>query len=136
MDLEKHLKQGADPYNRWQTYHPQRRQILFCSAHCKGQELGPTIAASLFFQSLLLRNWQSGFFKKLFIIYVFIFTFWLYLVACGVLVPQVGLESVPLVVGAPSLKRWITRNVPDNQDFYVQPPDFSKLTAKSSYFIF
>ena len=53
--------------------------------------------------------------------------------ACGILVPQPGLESVPLVVGALSLKRWITRNVPDSQDFYVQPPDFSKLTAKSSY---
>ena len=42
----------------------------------------------------------------------YLFIFWLHHVACGILVPQPGMEPVPPVVGGWSFNHWIFREVP------------------------
>ena len=60
------------------------------------------------------------------------FFFWLYHVACGILVPQQGIEPVPSGVKRQSPNHWATREVPvgkylirgvsDNSSAYANTP--------------
>ena len=52
---------------------------------------------------------ESGFF--------FLFLFWPCFMACGILVPQSGIELFPAVVEAQSLNPWTAREVPGNLEF-------------------
>ena len=45
-------------------------------------------------------------------LFVFVGGFWSHHAACGILVPQPGVEPVPLALGARSLKHWTSREVP------------------------
>ena len=53
-------------------------------------------------------------------IYLFIWLYWLLgackplVVACGILVPWLGIEPGPPALGAQSLSHWTTRGVPEN----------------------
>ena len=66
-------------------------------------------------------------------------TFWLHHAACGILVPQPGMEPEPPAVEAWSLNCWITREVPYTEPFkegtnnlsiaQAFPPTIDELTA-------
>ena len=47
-----------------------------------------------------------------FLVFILFIYFWPCRVACSILVPWPGIEPMPPVVEAPSLNRWITREVP------------------------
>ena len=49
----------------------------------------------------------------------FFFFFWPHHAACGILVPQPGIEPVPPAVEAQSLNHWTAREVPLFPDFKV-----------------
>ena len=43
---------------------------------------------------------------------LFVFNFWPHSVACGILVPQPGIETAPSVLGAQSLNHWTGKEGP------------------------
>ena len=43
---------------------------------------------------------------------LFVFVFWLHSVPCGTLVPQPGIEPVPIALETQSLNHWTAREVP------------------------
>ena len=47
------------------------------------------------------------------------FFFFLHPMACGILVPQPGMESLPPIVETQSLNYWTPREVPNCQDLYI-----------------
>ena len=71
----------------------------------------------LFLLSMLLTVGLSG----MSFIYLFIILkiFWLYHVACGILVPRPGIKPTPPTVEAWSLNHWTAREVPMYVLYYV-----------------
>ena len=67
------------------------------------------------------------FFKlKSFYYYYFFLFFRLYCAACGILVPQPRIKSLPSALGVPSLNQWAAREIPllnlnftDVSEFYL-----------------
>ena len=51
----------------------------------------------------------------------FFFFFWPRCVACGILVPQPGIEPTPLVLEVWSLNHWIAREAPTPYTFLLPP---------------
>ena len=48
--------------------------------------------------------------------------FWLHCTACGILVPQSGIQPTSLAMEAPSLNHWTTRDVPKGEFLRVVSP--------------
>ena len=46
------------------------------------------------------------------VVFFFFFSFWLCCEACGILVPQLGIEPMPLAMEAQSSNHWTARELP------------------------
>ena len=55
---------------------------------------------------------RSGYLSQNLTVFSFVW-FWLYYVACGILVPKPGMEPAPFAAKTQSLNHWTTREVPD-----------------------
>ena len=74
----------------------------------------------LWFQSSVLTwltcekvsNWSSCSAVCLFVVVVVVVVFWLHYVACGIFIPQPGIEPTPLTVEARILNHWIGGKAP------------------------
>ena len=72
------------------------------------------------FQSLRVSH---GLGEEVLFIYIYIYFFFFFLatlVACGILLPQPGIESGPSAVKAWSPNHWTTREFPKGRSFYRQ----------------
>ena len=57
--------------------------------------------------------------KCSFLFFSFLFFFWLCCMACGILVPQPGIEPMPPALEAQSFNHWTAREVPGNVNLGV-----------------
>ena len=48
---------------------------------------------------------------------LYLFIYWLHGTACGILVPQPGIKSVPAILALQSLNHWTYQENPDITDF-------------------